>query len=435
MNLNEALTFWNPWWRGENDWLQALPRDKATEIQDLLLRREILTITGVRRCGKTTILHLLIKHLLGSGVPAGNILHLNLEDPAFKGLSVYSLYEKYLELMNPEGMVYFMLDEIQEVADWQRDLRKLYDGPRQLKFVITGSNSSLLKGEYATLLTGRTLQCEIYPFSFKEFLTARGWDKGFEQHVLLAYKPRIMHLFAEYVSEGGFPEVVREENKKIRTLLLKDYYNAILTRDVLRRYPIRHAARYEAAAHYLISNPASPFSAKKIAPTINITQHTMEEYLGYLEEVYLFFSLKHFSYSVKQQITYPRKIYSIDNGFIQAVSFKFSDDYGRLLENLVLVELKRRGHECYFWKGKKECDVVTVERGKVTAAIQITAGLSDPKTRTREFDGLHEAMREFGLSEGYILTKEDIDTVTEEEKIIHLMPVWYWCLMNPLGQG
>ena len=401
---------------------------RLTRFKGCFNRPEILTITGVRRSGKTTILHLLINHLLDTGVPAKNILHLNLEDPAFKGLSAFHLYEKYLELMNPEGKVFLMLDEIQEIGDWQRDLRKLYDGPRNVKFVITGSNSSLLKGEYASLLTGRTLLCEVYPFSFKEFLGARGWNKGFERHVLLAHKPNLQHLFAEYLKDGGFPEVVREDNRKIKTMLLKDYYNAILTRDVLRRYPIRHAARYESAAHYLISNPTSPFSAKKLAPTINITQHTLEEYLGYLEDVYLFFTLKHFSYSLKQQITHPRKVYSIDNGFIQAVSFKFSDDYGKLLENLVLVELKRRGLECYYWKDKKECDAIIVERGKVTTAIQVTADLTDPKTRKREFDGLLEAMIEFGLAEGYILTKEDFETVSIDGRDIHLLPVWYWFL-------
>ena len=379
-------------------------------------------MTGVQTCA------LPIYHLLDNGIPAKNILHLNLEDPAFKGLSVFHLYEKYLELMNPDGTVYLMLDEIQEVTEWQRDLRKLYDGPRQVRFVITGSNSSLLKGEYASLLTGRTLLCEVYPFSFKEFLAARGWDKGFERHILLADKPRLLHLFAEYLQEGGFPEVVREQNPKIKTMLLKDYYNSILTRDVLRRYPVRHAARYEAAAHYLVSNPTSPFSAKKLSPSIGITQHTMEEYLGYLEDVYLFFTLKHFSYSLKQQLTHPRKVYCIDNGLIRSVSFRFSDDYGKLLENLVLAQLRRWGRECYYWKGKKECDVVVMEQGKVTTAIQVSADPVDPKTRKREFDGLLEAMGEFGLTDGYILTKDEFETVAVDGKEIRLIPVWYWLL-------
>jgi hypothetical protein len=428
MNLNEAITFWNPWWQSESDWMQAVEREGMDLIRELLKRREILTITGVRRSGKTTVLHLLVQRLLNDGVSPRNILHLNLEDPAFTGTPILSLYEKFLELMNPEGNLYLFLDEVQEAEQWQRDLRKLYDGARHVKTVITGSNSSLLKGEYATLLTGRTLTAEIFPFSFREALTASGWDKGFEPHILLANKPKLLHRFAEYLKDGGFPEVVREPGRKIKTLLLKEYYNAILTRDVLRRYPIRQTARYEAAAHYLVSNITCPFSPKGLAPLLGTAQHTLEEYLGYLEDVYLFITLKHFSYSVRRQLTFPRKIYSIDNGFIQAVSFKFSEDTGRLLENLVLTELRRRGCECYYWKGKKECDFLVMEDARVTAAIQVTATMADPKTRKREIAGVMEAMDEFGLPEGFILTLEEDETIQESGRTIRVVPVWRWCL-------
>jgi len=190
LNLFESITFWNPWWQNESDWLQAVEREGIDLIRDLLKRKEILTITGVRRSGKTTVLHLLVQGLLNEGVPPRNILHLNLEDPAFTGISILTLYEKYLELMNPDESLYLFLDEIQEADQWQRDLRKLYDGSRNIKMVITGSNSSLLKGDYATLLTGRTLTTEIFPFSFREALIASGWNKGFELHVLLANKSK-----------------------------------------------------------------------------------------------------------------------------------------------------------------------------------------------------------------------------------------------------
>ena len=430
MNLLESITFWNPWWHGENDWLHAVQRESIAGILELLQRKEILTITGVRRSGKTTVLHLLVQGLLNEGVLPRTILHLNLEDPAFTGTSILTLYEKYLELMNPEGNLYLFLDEIQEADQWQRDLRKLYDGSRHIKMIVTGSNSSLLKGDYATLLTGRTLTTEIFPFSFREALIASGWNKGFELHTLLANKPKLLHQFNEYLKGGGFPEVVREPNKKLKTLLLKEYYNSILTRDVLRRFPIRQTARYEAAAHYLISNATSPFSPKGLSPILGTAQHTLEEYLGYLEDVYLFLTLKHFSYSVRQQLTYPRKIYSIDNGFIQAVSFKFSEDTGRLLENLVLIELKRRGCLCYYWKGKKECDFLIMENGNVTTAIQVTVTMSDQASRKRELSGVLEAMTEFGLSEGYILTIEEEDTIEENGRTIHILPVWRWCVMT-----
>lgn len=430
MDLKESFVFWNPWWSGDKQWLRAVERQALPHLKTLLKRKEILTVSGVRRSGKTTILHLLIKSLLDEGTPAGNILQLNLEDPAFKGLGVSVLYEKYLELMNPEGDVYLFLDEIQEIEDWQRELRKYYDGSRNIKFVITGSNSSLLKGEYATLLTGRTLFCEVYPFSFREFATVRGGLTGFEQHLLLKEKPRIMHMFAEYLTYGGFPEVANEPNVRLKALLLKEYYSSILTRDVLRRYPVRQTARYESAAHYLISNATTLFSAKALAPSLGINAATLEEYLGYLEDVYLFFTLKHFSFSVRQQLTYPRKVYCVDNGFIEAASFRFSDDRGRMLENLVLVELKRRGNECYYWKGKKECDFVVMERGRAVSAIQACHSLADGVTKKRELAGALEAMNEFGLERGFILTHEEFDTVKLDGKTIEVMPVWWWLLAD-----
>lgn len=428
MDHFEAFVFWNPWWNEEQDWVDAVERDALADLEKLFGRKEILTLTGVRRSGKTTILHLLIKSLLGEGIPPRNILHLNLEDPAFKGLTIQALYEKYLELMVPEGALYLFLDEVQEVNEWQRELRRLYDGAPHIKFVITGSNSSLLTGEYATLLTGRTLRYEVSPFSFREFAKVRSAGIGFERHQLLRNKPRLQHLFSEYLHFGGFPEVVREPDKKIKSLLLKEYYNAILTRDVLRRYPVRQTDRYEAAAHYLLSNATSPFSAKKLAPLLGITQHTLEEYLGYLEDVYLFFTVKHFSYSVKQQITYPRKIYSIDTGFINAVSFRFSADQGKTLENLVLAALKAAGKECYYWKGKKECDFVLMAEGAVSSAIQVCHSLVDPATRKREVDGLLEAMHEFNLPQGLILTAEESDAIQADGRTISVMPVWSWLL-------
>lgn len=330
--------------------------------------------------------------------------------------------------MNPEGRLYLFLDEVQEVDEWQRELRRLYDGSRHIKFAITGSNSSLLTGEYATLLTGRTLLHEVYPFSFRELVKIRGGSKGFERHQLLGNKPRLQHLLSEYLHYGGFPEVVREPDNKIKSLLLKEYYNAILTRDVLRRYPVRHADRYESAAHYLISNATSPFSAKNLAPLLGITPHTLEEYLGYLEDVYLFFTVKHFSYSVKHQITYPRKIYSIDTGFINAVSFRFAADSGKILENLVLTAMKETGRECYYWKGKKECDFVVMGDGVVSSAIQVCHSLADPVTRKREIDGLLEAMDEFNLRQGLILTTEESDAIRANGRTIDVMPVWYWLL-------
>ena len=428
MTLYDAFVFWNPWWSGEKGWLKAHARDALPYLKQLLGRKEILTISGVRRSGKTTLLYLLIELLLKEKVQAPNILHLNLEDPAFKDASIYNLYEKYLEFMNPSGKVYIFLDEVQEIEGWQKDIRKLYDGLKNLKIVITGSNSSLLKGEYATLLTGRTILQEVYPFSFKEMVKLKGVVTDFELPVIIRKKTQIKHLFREYLEYGGFPEVVDKGNKKLKTLLLKEYYNGILTRDVIRRHSIRQTGKYEKAAHYLMSNMTSLFSVKNLSGLLSINIHTLEDYISFLEDVYLVFCVNHFSYSLKKQITYPRKAYCIDNGFINAVSFKFSEDIGRLLENKVFTEIKRKGMECYYWKGKRECDFIIKDERTVSEAIQVTYSLKDNSTRKRESEGLLEALKEFNLKKGTILTYDESDFIQAEGKKIDIIPVWQWLL-------
>lgn len=428
MIVYDAFVFWNPWWAGEKDRLKAYDRDDLLSLKQLFNRKEILTLSGVRRSGKTTMLHLLINSLLKEGVPNSNILHLNFEDPAFKDTSLYDLYEKYLTFMTPSEKVYLFLDEVQEIEGWQKDLRKLYDGVRNLKIVVTGSNSSLLKGEYAVLLTGRTIPYEVYPFSFREIVKYRGIIKDLSMPAVISRKARIRHAFSEYLLYGGFPEVVNEENTKLKTALLKEYYNGILTRDVIRRYAIRRTKQYEKAAHFLMSNATALFSVKNLSGILDVNVHTLEEYIGYLEDVYLLFSVNHFSYSLKKQITYPRKAYCVDNGFISAVSFVFSEDAGRLLENAVFAGIKTGGMECFYWKGKKECDFIVKEGKAVSNAIQVCYSLKDAATRKRELDGLLEAMKEFKLRKGTILTYDEAESISVEGRKIEVVPVWQWLL-------
>ena len=428
MNLREALVFWNPWWTEATQRLPVADRRARRELTGLMKRKEILCLSGVRRCGKSTVLRLLIDELLDQGAPPVNILHLNLEDPVFKGLSVFALYEKYLEFMNPTGSLYLFFDEIQGAEDWQLDIRKLYDGVPNVKMVLTGSNSSLLKGEYATHLTGRTLIYEMYPFDFKEAALIKGVLSSFEPPALLKNKPRLLHLFAEYMEYGGFPEVVQEGDRKLKNLLLKEYYLSILFRDVLRRYAIRQSRKYEEAAHYFLSNIAGLFSAKRIAALLNISMHTLEDYLCFLEDFYLFFPVNHFSFSVKRQITSPRKIYTVDNGFLSAVSFRFSEDAGKKLENLVFGELKRYGRPIYYWKGKKECDFIIADDRAGFQAIQVCYALTDPQTKKRELNGLSEALQAINAEKGLILTYDEFEDLNHQGKTIEVRPVWHWLL-------
>lgn len=428
MTTKEALVFWNPWWSGQADWLRASPRESLPLLRQYLKRKEILTITGVRRSGKTTLFYLLIRSLLDEGLKPEQILHVNLEDPAFKGQTILDVYKAYRDLIYPDGPACLFFDEVQQMDDWQRDLRKLQDGFEDIRMAITGSNSSLLKGEYAALLTGRTLMHKNHPFSFRECVISRGLIDQFDEHLLLKAQSRLIQLFSEYMTFGGFPEVVNEPDPHMKLALLKEYYTAILTRDVLGRYPIRQAKKLETATHYFMSVFTGLFSAKKTGELLDINIHTLEEYLGFLEDVYLMYPLAHFSYSLKRQMTYPRKIYGVDNGIVNAVSFRFSEDMGKQLENLVLLEIRRRDYECYYWKGKKACDFLVKDRDKVRQAIQVTWTLKDAAVLKREMAGLTEALTTFDLSEGVILTYDEFDRIESGGLRIDVMPVWFWML-------
>lgn len=442
MITKDAMVFWNPWWSGQANWLRASKRESLPVIRKFLKRKEILTITGVRRSGKTTLFHLLIQELLDEGLKPEQILHVNLEDPAFRETTILEVYKSYRDLIHPDGPAYLFLDEVQQMDDWQRDLRKLQDGFDEIHLAITGSNSSLLKGEYASLLTGRTLMHENHPFSFRECVISRGLLDEFDEHLLLKAKSRLVQLFREYMAFGGFPEVLNEPDPHIKLMLLKEYYTAMVTRDVLARYPIRQAKKFETATHYFMSAFTGLFSAKKTGDVLGINMHTLEEYLGFLEDVYLMYPVAHFSYSLKQQLTYPRKIYGVDNGMINAVSFRFSEDLGKQLENLAFLEIRRRGCECYYWKGKKECDFLIKEREKVAQAIQVTWSLKDAAVLKREVAGLMEALTMFDLPGGTILTYDEFDRFDSGGRRIDVLPVWFWmlatrqtCSPSPILEG
>jgi hypothetical protein len=442
MITKDALVFWNPWWSGQENWLRASKRESLPVIRKFLKRKEILTITGVRRSGKTTLFHLLIKELLDEGLKPEQILHVNLEDPAFRETTLLEVYKAYRDMIHPDGPAYLFLDEVQQMDDWQRDLRKLQDGFDEICLAITGSNSSLLKGEYASLLTGRTLMHENHPFSFRECVISRGLLDEFDEHLLLKAKSRLVQLFREYMAFGGFPEVLNEPDPHMKLMLLKEYYTAMVTRDVLARYPIRQAKKFETATHYFMSAFTGLFSAKKTGDVLGINMHTLEEYLGFLEDVYLMYPVAHFSYSLKQQLTYPRKIYGVDNGMINAVSFRFSEDLGKQLENLVFLEIRRRDCECYYWKGKKECDFLIKERERVSQAIQVTWSLKDAAVLKREVAGLMEALTTFDLPGGIILTYDEFDHIESGGRRIDVLPVWFWmlatrqaCSPSPILEG
>ena len=425
--IKEGLVFWNPWWNKDTNILDEIKeRECAEDIQPLFDRKEVLALTGVRRSGKTSLMHLLLRELLNN-MDSKQILYVNLEDPNFEGANLSDIYQGYEELMIPDDNQFLFLDEVQNKTGWEKWVKKMYDSRKRMKIVVTGSNSSLLKSEFATYLAGRSLTYEVFPLSFPEFLSFNDITIRSEAQLLKA-KPRIMHHLEAYLKFGGYPEIVLEDDEKMKFTLLKEYFSAILSRDILTRYEIKEGKKLERLAAYLITNSSNEISAKSLSKIVDLNIKTVQEYINHLEDVYLFFFVNHFSYSMKAQLTYHRKVYCVDTGMRNAVSFSFSKDAGRLMENLIYLRLRRMG-EVYYWKDRDtDIDFVVKQGKKVTHLVQSCYELDDAKTKKREVNSLLKAMDHFKMEEGIIVTWDKEGTEGIDNKTIHYCPLWKWLL-------
>lgn len=388
-----------------------------------------VTIVGPRRSGKSTIMYQLIKRLIDGGVPQENTLHVNFEDPRFYGelnpQFMSKLFDAYMMILRPKGKVYIFLDEVQNVAGWERFVRFLVDQQRHAIY-ITGSSSSLLSKELGTLLTGRHLDLTIYPLSFGEFLFFKG-IKLDNQLDLLSQKTKIRRLVGEYMRWGGFPAAVLGKNKQE---ILLNYMGDILSRDIVERYNIKKVNNLKTLSKYYMTNCASLISFNSIKGFINMPVDTVERYSEYLNNAFLFFYLKRFSYSLKEQEKNPRKVFCIDSGLRNAVSMGFTEDRGKVLENIVFLKFLQKGNEVYYWKDKQgyEVDFIVVEGGKVTGVYQVSYSVREARTKTRETNALIKALTCFDLKEGTIITENQEMEETLKGFRIRYMPVWKFLL-------
>ncbi|MBU1200892.1 MAG: ATP-binding protein [Nanoarchaeota archaeon] len=356
-----------------------------------------LIISGIRRCGKSTLLRQITKKL-------DNFYYFNFDDQRVSGFEV-SDFEKLDEVfheLNGESNFY-LFDEIQNVSEWERFVRKMQDSKK--KFVITGSNASLLSRELGTKLTGRHLINELFPFSYYEMLK------------LLNKKPSLSS-FEVYFKNGGFPEYLRYDNEAI----LQEVFNDIILRDIVVRYGLRNTKIVKELAIYLLSNAGKEFSYSKLRKLFDLgSTNTVISYISHYEDSYLIFTVPRFSYSYKKQLVNPKKVYAVDVGLTKANSMSFSQDNGRILENLVFLHLKRKYKEVYYFKNKNECDFLVKEKGRITQAIQVCYKL-DEDNKEREINGLKEAMNNFQLKKGLIITFNQDDTF----KNIQAVSAWKW---------
>lgn len=425
--IMEILTDWN-FWGEELDTGIERP-ELLKEMQRLLKINEILVVSGVRRSGKSTLVLQFCKSLIESGVRKEDILIVNLEDPRFKQLDLQLLneiYETYLTQLNPNKEHYVVLDEVQVVKQWEKYARFLHEN-RKAHVIVTGSSSKLLSSEYATVLAGRHVDMQVYPLSFKEFLRFKGVDVKTNIEII-SKRHQIKRLMQEYLKWGGFPKPTLLKKEKEKREELYRYFRDIMTKDVAMRYKVEDIGKLEELAKYYLSNIASLQSFNNIKKFLGISLDSVERFSTYFSNAYLLFFVKKFSYSVKQQILNPRKVYCIDTGLRKVAGFVFMEDLGKLMENTVFVELMRKGKEVFYWKNKGEVDFVIKRDKKVEELIQVCYDVEDPKTKEREVNALLEAMKFFKLRTGIIVTWDYEDEEKINGKKISYIPIWKWLL-------
>ena len=380
-----------------------------------------VVISGVRRCGKSTLLNQVIGDIYKNGV-----YYLNFEDERLVDFDVKDfnyLYEVFLELYGDKKVFFF--DEVQNVPKWEVFVRRMQG--KGCKFFITGSNASLLSKELGTKLTGRNVNVELFPFSFREFLSFKGFQLSGNWLSLTTERAAAKKHFSEYLKHGGMPEYLKYQD----TTLLKRVYEDILYRDIVARYGIKQVKPLRELGLYLLSNIGGTFSYNNLKKVLGLgSMNTIKSYADFMENSYLIFLVNKFSYSLKQQFVALKKIYCIDNGLAESVAFQFSRNRGKFLENLVFLALRRKFQEIYYYKTTNNLEVdFLIKSGKNDLKlIQVADNLDNEKTRQRELNALIKAMDELKLKTALILTEDTEEEIALKGKVVMVKPIYKWLL-------
>lgn len=391
--------------------------DRDILLEKYLSTQQVVIISGVRRCGKSSLLAI-IKNKLHLGVE--DYCYLNLDDERIiADVSILDeMYSLHLELYKKEPVFFF--DEIQTVSNWEKFVNRMYEKGR--KIFVTGSNAKLLSSEISTSLTGRNKVIELYPFSFKEYL--RYIKHNYNIKVLTTkQKALLQNDFNAYFEYGGFPLVIKENDLD----LMNGWFQDVIYRDIIARYKLTQVNEIKQIALYLLSNVSKLFSYSTLKTISGIkSDSSIKNYLQYYEKSYLFYYLSKFDYSVKKQMMNSKKVYAIDNSLVNKLGFGFSANKGRMLENIVFIELLRRKKEVYYFSEKNECDFLIKEGLQIIEAIQVVYGLNKENFE-REFEGLKEAMDKFAIPQGLFIVNDSTDVVIERDDI-KIVSISKWLL-------
>ena len=394
---------------------RIIQRTLLSKIEEFSKTNFIIIISGVRRCGKST--------LLGE-ILSDDCYYVNFDDERFIKFSVEDfqmLYELLIELFGEKNT--FIFDEIQNIKGWERYVRRLHD--QKSKIYISGSNASMLSRELGTHLTGRSITLKLFPFSFAEYLDFRNIPKK-TKNIASSEKSVLKKAYNEYLLEGGFPDYLKTKKEDY----LISLYQNIIYRDIITRYNLSSEKPIKETVYYVASNMGKEISYNQLKNLTGLTSATtIKEYLEYLENCYFAFLIPRYSHSLKKQIYSPKKVYFIDTCMARILGFRSTDDTGRMMENAVFLSIKRKYEEIYYHKGQKECDFIIRKNGRISQAVQVTASLKG-SNRDREFEGLIEALNEYKLKEGLIVTEDQSEELVIDNKKIFVVPIWQWLLEN-----
>lgn len=399
----------------------VLPRDYQLEEYLNSALNKALVVTGFRRVGKTYLLFGLIKKLLQT-YSKKEVVYINFEDERIPaGTEVLSNLLPAIQEVWGQKPKYLFLDELQNIPNWSKWLRRILD-TEEMQVIVTGSSSKMSSFEIPTELRGRSFEVEVLPLSFKEFLRFKNEPVDFSKVTHLPSEKAKSHfLFEEYLIFGGLPEVVLTEDKGKKKELLQNYFRTVVRKEIIERFKVRNQEGLEVLLRLLLSS--THFTVSKLYNNLKslnykVGKSTLNKYISHIESSYFLKSLFYYSPSLKNRLQYPRKPYFIDNGFISSLSTRFSKNYGRLFENLVFWQLyqKYRGDIFYYTnRFGQEVDFVIFEEGRPNRLIQVSWELDELETREREQRSLLSLGKKLGCSRLFIVTKEKIPS--DEPKI------------------
>lgn len=391
---------------------------------------------GMRRSGKTYCLYQHMHQQLALGTPITQLCYLNFEDDRLLGFTLknfqdlmgayFDLYPDHFESKS----ITFYFDEIQNIENWERFIRRLLD-TTQVQICITGSSAKMLSSEIATSLRGRCLVTEVFPLSYREYL----WSRSIEntQNLSSSQISNLRHHAEKFLLEGGFPELMHLP-QHLHEQTLQEYVNTAIYRDVIERYKLRNIRLARRFMKHCLQNISAPLSLRKLYQSfhssgLQLSRNTLYELLEYFSDAYLLFPIQRYHYSLRKKQSSPQKLYTIDQGLIKAFSIKTSTGLGTELENAVFIHLRRQGLQLFYYltEQDKEIDFLSLAENRKLSLYQVSTDISNEETKKREISAIEQATEELSLSEATIITLDEADTLHLDSGVtVHIKPYWDW---------